>query len=200
MYFVKIPEIIQAIFKPIHWKVKDSDALYLTFDDGPHPDSTPRLLQLLNENNIKASFFCLGENVASYPWLLDQIKENGHTIGIHGYEHLSGWKSSTTQYLQNVHKCKNLISSVLFRPPFGQLKYRQYRQLNSKYKIIMWHIMPGDFNDKVSALDCFNNITQNATNGSIIVLHDSVKTIDKLSKLIPELKTFYSDKFKRLPY
>jgi peptidoglycan/xylan/chitin deacetylase (PgdA/CDA1 family) len=192
MYFVKTPSLLKRIFKDVLWTKPASDSVFLSFDDGPHPDSTPQLLALLDRLEIKASFFCLGNQVLKYPKLYRDIILAGHTVGLHGHAHLSGWKTSDTRYFEDIKKCRESIDSNLFRPPYGRLTYTQYKYLKTHYQIVLWDIMPGDFDPEIDATQLLKRITVNARPGSIIVLHDSPDTIGKLESLLPLVGTHFN--------
>ena len=185
MYFKRTPRYISQTFSQLRWRYPDSQNIYLTFDDGPHLDSTPRLLHLLDKLDVKASFFCLGNNVEKYPKLKDQIQCNGHLLAYHGYDHISGWTSDNDVYLDNVKKCEEHFPSNFFRPPYGRIKPSQIKRLTNDYKIIMWDVMPGDFDPKVNAETLYLNLIKNTKGGSIIVLHDNPSTIEKLERALP---------------
>lgn len=180
MYLTHTPSFIKFLFGRATWSSEDNESLYLTFDDGPHPDSTPTLLAILDRLKIKATFFCLGEQIRLYPNLFKEIKAAGHTIGNHGYSHLSGWTSSMITYMDNVQKGAAYSESLLFRPPYGRLSYRQYIKLNEYYKIIMWSCMPGDFDLKNNGEDLYSIMSKTDNKKDIIVLHDRPSTIEKL--------------------
>lgn len=119
--------------------------LCLTFDDGPDPDSTPKILEIINRYHINALFFCNGRSAEKYPDLIKQIKEEGHLVGNHGYSHLNGWNTSLKRYIADIENADSFTSSDLFRPPYGRLRLIQYLKLRRKYKIVFWDIMPYDF-------------------------------------------------------
>jgi len=147
--------------------------LYLTFDDGPDPDSTSQLLDLLKKYNIKALFFCDGRAAENYPDLIDKIKSDGHLIGNHGYNHLNGWLTTLNDYITDAEKAALYTSSSLFRPPFGRLRLDQYRKLNETYKIVFWDIMPYDFDSRLGSKTSLEILKRKIRPGSIIVLHDN---------------------------
>ncbi len=147
--------------------------LYLTFDDGPDPGSTPALLTILEKHNVKALFFCTGQAVEKYPELVYEIKNKGHLVGNHGYAHLDGWKTSDNDYLTDINKAADLTSGTLFRPPYGRLRISQYRHLKKSFKIIFWDIMPYDFDSGFTPSASIKLLKKKIRPGSIIVLHDS---------------------------
>lgn len=160
--------------------------MFLTFDDGPHPDTTPRILELLDKHDAKATFFCLGRNVEKYPAVYDSIIAAGHSTGNHTWSHPNGWTTSTRKYLEDADRASKVIDSRLFRPPYGRITPGQWRQLRKKYEIIMWTRMFADyrknFNPDAARLSGIRP-------GDILVMHDSVKTSKKslpLLQILPE--------------
>lgn len=156
--------------------------LFLTFDDGPDPVSSPQLVDILDKYDVKALFFCDGTAAENYPDLIDLIKSKGHLIGNHGYNHLNGWKTSAKRYIADVENAAVNTSSYLFRPPYGRLRLSQYRKLKENYKIVFWDIMPYDFDESFRSEDSFKVLLRKMRPGSIIVLHDNPR-----SSLIPVL-------------
>jgi len=188
MYPVKTPKFVKGLFPSITWKGERIEkTVYLTFDDGPVPEATPWVLDLLAKHNAKASFFCVGDNVELHPDIYERIKNEGHVIGNHSNSHISGWEVSHDEYLSNIAKATTAIKSNLFRPPYGKMTYRQMKSIQENFKIIMWDILSGDFDQKISPEKCFANVMNNLEAGSIIVFHDSKKSIDKLKAFLPRL-------------
>lgn len=161
-------------------------AVYLTFDDGPIPESTPWLIETLDKYNVKATFFMVGDNVRKYPELLELIKSHGHRLGNHTFNHIGGLKVWSWQYLWNANKADKLIHSNLFRPPHGWMKPLQYARLRRHYTIIMWDLVTRDYSKLLTADDVFENVKLYTRNGSIITFHDSLKSIDKLKTALPK--------------
>jgi len=156
------------------FRIKTEDKiLCLTFDDGPDPGSTPELLSVLDKHCVKAVFFCTGRAAERYSGLVRKIKDNGHLIGNHGYNHPDGWKTSCKKYCNDVNKAAELTSDKLFRPPYGHLRMNQYRSLKKTYKIIFWDIMPYDFDSGLEASESLDLLKKKIRPGSVIVLHDS---------------------------
>ncbi|HEY8404080.1 MAG TPA: polysaccharide deacetylase family protein [Flavobacteriales bacterium] len=176
MYPVKIPAIIQPFAKDLLWKVDTHEpVLYLTFDDGPTPGVTEDVLQVLHQYQAKATFFCLGKNVEAHPELFAQIKAAGHTIGNHSYNHPDGWKTSAIAYAKNALRAQQFIQSVYYRPPYGRISRAQSSLLKKRFKIVMYHIISGDFDPSITKEKCLDNVLHYAEKGSIIVFHDSIK-------------------------
>jgi peptidoglycan-N-acetylglucosamine deacetylase len=175
---VKVPHLIQFFSKRwLLWNVPVSEKkLYLTFDDGPVPEVTPKVLEILGKYNVKATFFCVGENVQKHPELFQQLKEHGHGVGNHTFHHVKGWKTSTDEYLREVALCNMQVNSVLFRPPHGQITPFQILKIRKAgYKIVMWGILSCDFQQEISPEQCLQNVLKNVKPGHIIVFHDSIK-------------------------
>lgn len=188
MYLIRPPKLYRWLFKKALFRKSTTEkVVYLTFDDGPHPQATPYLLKLLAEHNIKATFFVLGKNVLKHPAVFQEIKENGHGIGNHGMHHLNGWKTSTPSYLDDVQAGKNISGSCLFRPPYGKLQLAQYRQLIKTEKIVFWDVISGDFDQNIDEKTVVKNVLNNVRPGSIIVMHDSKKAMNNLTKSMNEI-------------
>jgi peptidoglycan/xylan/chitin deacetylase (PgdA/CDA1 family) len=148
--------------------------LYLTFDDGPEPESTPQLLDILKKHNIKALFFCVGRKAEKYPDLINDIVNAGHQIGNHSYSHLDGWQTDTGSYISDVRNAISFTSDRLFRPPYGHLNISQYRKLKKEFQIILWDVMPYDFDSSFGRERVLAVLKSRIRRGSIIVLHDTV--------------------------
>jgi peptidoglycan/xylan/chitin deacetylase (PgdA/CDA1 family) len=155
------------------FRIKTTEkVLCLTFDDGPDGGSTLSLLNIIERYNIKAIFFCNGNSAKKYPELMERIKSGGHIIGNHGFNHLDGFKTSTERYFENASEADHLTSDKLFRPPYGRLRPAQYRKLTGTYKIIMWDLMPYDFDKGFGKEKSLSVLKKKIREGSIIVLHD----------------------------
>ena len=178
---------IRWIYPRATWRMsRKVHAVYLTFDDGPIPESTPFILQTLAEYGAKATFFMVGDNVRKYPHLYQQIVAAGHQVGNHTFNHWGGLRHSTMAYSRNTDKANELIHAHLFRPPHGWMRWDQYLWLKRKYKIVMWDLVTRDYSKWVDADGVFNNVVRYARNGSIITFHDSLKSIDKLHYALPK--------------
>ncbi len=197
MYFVKNPNIVKLFYPSLIWDIKNHEKnIHLTFDDGPGEDITPEVLDILDQFNAKATFFCVGEKVVQNPEIFKEITKRGHTIGNHSYNHLKGKQTSSANYIQNIEKAKAVIDSVLFRPPYGSFNYRQIKKLKNDYKIIMWSVLPGDFDKNVSKEKVLKRAIQHTKSGSIIVFHDNKKFKDKMIFAL----TGFLDHFKSQDY
>lgn len=161
-------------------------SVYLTFDDGPIPEATPFILDTLKEYGVHATFFMVGDNVRKYPELYRRILDEGHQIGNHTHNHISGLRRSLHEYSYNVEKANAYIQSHLFRPPHGWMRLPQYALLTRKYKVVMWDLVTRDYSKWMTAEDIFNNVKRYARNGSIITFHDSLKSIEKLKIALPK--------------
>lgn len=181
MYLVRTPQLIQNLFPNFVWKKSDVEkTLHLTFDDGPIPEQTPWVLDLLAEYDAKATFFCVGDNIRKNPEIFDRIVTEGHAVGNHTYHHLNGWSTENTPYFHDVRHCAKVVKSNLFRPPYGKLKPRQAQFLQRHYDIVMWDVLSGDFDLRISPEQCLENVLTNAGPGSIVVFHDSIKAGHKM--------------------
>ncbi|GAA4241628.1 MULTISPECIES: polysaccharide deacetylase family protein [Winogradskyella] len=208
----KIPGFVKALFPNFIWNIDTTKKeLFLTFDDGPTPEITDWVLQTLKDYNAKATFFCIGSNIEANIEIFQNIIKEGHSIGNHTYNHLKGWKTKTKMYLGNVELTDSVIqfqiqnskfltdnnkpSSKLFRPPYGKFKNKQSKKLlKLGYKIVMWDILSYDWDKSVSKETCLKNITSAAKEGSIIVLHDSIKASRNLKYVLPKVLEYYSKK------
>lgn len=195
-FWVKTNGIVKRLFFNQIWDIPNTDQkVYLTFDDGPTPEITEWVLQLLAEHNIPATFFCIGNNIEKHPELFRKAIAAGHAIGNHTYNHLKGWKTTNDIYIRNAKACEEAIikhsesriNTRLFRPPYGKIKPYQSRLLRRQgYKIIMWDVISMDFDQSVTPEQCIQNVLQNTRQGSIIVFHDSEKAFKNLKHLLPE--------------
>lgn len=169
------------------WRItKKKHTVYLTFDDGPIPEVTPWVLDTLDHYGIKATFFCVGENVSRNPELFEEVKRRGHSVGNHTYNHLQGAHTSTTSYLKNIMKADGLIRSNLFRPPHGLLRWKQARIIKTHFSIIMYDLVSRDYSKKLTGEQVFGNVKRYARKGSIIVFHDSLKAEKNLRYALPK--------------
>jgi peptidoglycan/xylan/chitin deacetylase (PgdA/CDA1 family) len=174
-----------AMSQAIYRIGSDQKQVFLTFDDGPIPGVTDMALDLLSQFEAKATFFCLGKNVEANPELFRRIQAEGHSIGNHSYSHPDGWKTANKDYFSDIEKAEKVISSKLFRPPYGKLTPIQYHLLKKKFTIVLWDTLSLDYNQELDAEFCWNTVKNNTRAGSIIVFHDSIKAAPRM---LPALK------------
>ena len=199
-YWVKTSLLIKKIFSGYIWDIpNDQNKIYLTFDDGPTPEITDWVLQLLKKHGATATFFCIGKNIVNNPDIFKRILSDGHSIGNHTHNHLNGWKTPTAPFIENFDLCAESISQINsnsksiknFRPPYGKIKRNQAKAIKDKgYKIIMWDILSADFDQSITQEKCLNNVLSNLKPGSIIVFHDSVKASKNLKYVLPKTLEF----------
>ena len=199
-YFVKTPGWLKRIYDSYTWSIPVNDKiLYLTFDDGPHPEATPFVLKELKKHNALATFFCIGKNVVSYPAIYKQIINEGHSVGNHTYNHLNGWKTGNEDYLKDIALASHEIDSNLFRPPYGRITSFQAKNLKSAMngkepKVIMWDVLSGDFDIDCTPQQCLSNVLLATVSGSIIIFHDSEKAFPNLAYTLPRILDYFSEK------
>lgn len=220
----KYPTLLKLLYPGRISNINNDKAIYLTFDDGPVPEVTPWVLDLLQQYNAKASFFCIGDNVRKHPEISQRVLAEGHCIGNHTYNHLNGWKNSTSDYIENIKLAEEVMKRMgyekksedvktphselgttssnlqtpnfkLFRPPYGRIKNSQAKSLKKAgYKMVMWDVISGDYNKDFSAGQCYKNVIENASAGSIIVFHDSKKAFRNLKETLPKILQYYTEK------
>lgn len=195
MHFVQPPFFLKWFYTNVTWnKSRAQKSIYLTFDDGPIPEITPWILDVLAQYNAKATFFCVGENIVKHPDIFQRILDEGHQVGNHTFNHLKGWDYSDEEYLENVYKCQELTKTNLFRPPYVRAKKSQLKVLEKEFELIYWDVLSGDYDVNMSPQKCFNNIVNYTKNGSIIVLHDNIKAIPRVQFVLPKLLDNYMQK------
>lgn len=197
MYLVKTNFLLKSIYHHRIWDMPTKEKkIYLTFDDGPHPEITAFVLDELKKYNAKATFFCIGKNVEAYPETYKRILMEGHATGNHTHNHLNGWKVEEKEYFENIAKAKKLIDSNLFRPPYGRLSNFAAKHLNENagFNIIMWTVLSGDFDVKLGGQECFKNVIKNTEAGSIVVFHDSEKAFTRMRYALPTSLEHFSKK------
>jgi len=192
--FIKPPSIIKYFYNDLVWSINESEkTLYLTFDDGPTPGVTDKVLEILKNHSAKATFFCIGKNVKEHTGLYHKILSEGHATGNHTHTHVNGWNSNNQDYLNNISDCREHVPSGLFRPPYGRIKPSQVQLLKQQYKIVMWSVLSYDFAKSVSPELCWNYVKQNTHDGAVIVFHDSIKAKEKVLYALPKFLEHYSD-------
>ena len=186
MFIEQPPQVIRQLYPRACWRMNVSErAIYLTFDDGPIPEVTPWVLDVLDKYKITATFFMVGDNVRKHPDEYKMVVERGHRIGNHSFNHLKGFAESTEHYLANIDKASAYISSDLYRPPHGIMRMSQYRALCERYRIIMWDLVTRDYNSKLTGEQVLDKVKRYARNGSIITFHDSLRATHNLYYALP---------------
>lgn len=216
-YIVKTPGFVKTLYPKRIWSLpKGEKDIYLTFDDGPILRVTPWVLETLKSFNAKATFFCIGKNVLENPEIFLQILRDGHTVGNHTHNHLNAQNTKTDTYIDNALKAQKALAETaekeysaiiqkqaLFRPPYGKLNSLKAKRLHQKgYKIVMWDVLSGDFDQTLTKEKCLENVLKNTKNGSIVIFHDSIKAEKNLRYALPKVLAHFSEKgfsFKAIP-
>jgi peptidoglycan/xylan/chitin deacetylase (PgdA/CDA1 family) len=194
---VRPPQLLRSYYRKSVWRMnKDEPVIYLTFDDGPIEDLTPWVLDVLKHYNVKATFFCVGENIERNKSIFDRLLNEGHGAGNHTYNHIKGWKTPTSEYLDNVEKCEQLLETKLFRPPYGRITKPQFNKLSEDYKVVFWDVLSYDYDKFVTPETCLANSIKYTRPGSIIVFHDNIKAQKNLKFALPQ----YIEHFLKLNY
>lgn len=180
------PKLLRWLYPRALWRMdKNVKAVYLTFDDGPIPEITPWVLDLLDKYNIKATFFLVGDNVRKHPEEFQMILERGHRVGNHTFNHIGGFKHLSYNYLANTNKADELIKSKLFRPPHGWMRWGQYMVLRNRYTIVMWDLVTRDYSKRLNGRQVLRIVKKYVRNGSIITFHDSIKSEKNMKYALP---------------
>jgi peptidoglycan/xylan/chitin deacetylase (PgdA/CDA1 family) len=203
-YPIKIPNLVTSLLPKRRWHFSRTEKiLYLTFDDGPIPQVTPWVLDVLSQFKAQATFFVIGDNVQKHPEIARSIVQLGHTLGNHTQQHLKGTDCTLDAYLNQVGRCNSSITEALkapntrirlFRPPYGRLRQSQAKALlEQNYRIVMWDVLSADFDPNVLPTQCLENVLNKAQSGSIVVFHDSLKAQEKLRYVLPKVLAHFSD-------
>ncbi|MBR6438570.1 MAG: polysaccharide deacetylase family protein [Bacteroidales bacterium] len=206
---IKPSKIFRIFYPSLLWEMPKTEkkTIYLTFDDGPHPLITPKVLEILRKYDAKATFFCIGNNVKQYPETFELVKREGHSVGCHTFNHENGWKTKTDDYLKSFNDANELIHSNLFRPPHGKIKRSQLKKLvvqtwnAASLRIVAWSVIAYDWDHSLSHEDVYQNVIKNAGDGSIVTFHDSVKAYNNMISALPRVLEYYKNqgfKFKAL--
>ncbi len=192
---IRPPFLARKYFPGLVWRVNTVEKdLYLTFDDGPTPEVTDSVLDMLKKHDAKATFFCLGKNIKKYPEIYQRILKEGHAVGNHTTHHLNGWATHPQKYLEDIAASEEWIQTKLFRPPYGRITKEQIKRVSQKFKIIMWDVLSWDFDSSVSASKVARNVCAQSRPGSIIVFHDSVKARKNVEQALPAVLRFFCAK------
>lgn len=196
MYLVTSPWWLRKLYGAgFTWNIPtQTNEIFITFDDGPHPRVTPFVLDCLQLYNATATFFCIGKNVQEHPGVYKQIIDQGHSVGNHTQDHLNGWKVNDQLYFDNISIAKSYINSRLFRPPYGRISRSQVKHLAAGFDIIMWNVLSGDFDVNLSPEKCLRNVTANTRPGSVVVFHDSEKAFRRLEFVLPRALQYFTEK------
>lgn len=201
MYLHYIPSWIQAFYPSYTWNIPTLEKqLFLTFDDGPVPEDTEWVLDVLCQYNAKATFFWVGENVRKYPFIARKVLQEGHSVGNHTQHHLNGRKHGLNQYLENIESCQRTIYDIsgyqttLFRPPYGRMTKNQIKEVGKSFHLIMMDVISGDFDLSLQEDRCYEQVKKNTQKGSIILFHDSQKSRQKLRYSLPKVLSFFQEK------
>jgi len=201
LHLYRTPRLLRLLSSNLIWNVNTSEKeIYLTFDDGPIPDLTDYVLDLLKQYEAEATFFCVGDNIRKHPDIFDKILRHGHAVGNHTFNHMKAWSNNITDYLENIEKCQQILESklgkkgkALFRPPHGQIDFTLIKALKQQYLLIMWDILSYDFDHAHSAKDSLKRVTKKTKPGSIIVFHDSYKAEAKLKYMLPKFLSHFTN-------
>ena len=193
MYSTRVPKALPPLFPEFVWEGTGAP-VHLTFDDGPHPEWTPFVLDELARTGQKGTFFCVGENIKRHPDVFDRIRREGHAWGNHTMRHESGWATPNRAYLRSYLECEALTGSGLFRPPYGRIASTQARAIARRSRIVMWTVLTGDFDPRRSATQCQLATERALRPGAIVVMHDSAKAGPRLQALLPGVLDVLSEK------
>jgi peptidoglycan/xylan/chitin deacetylase (PgdA/CDA1 family) len=195
MAFVRVPGILKRIYPGLTWNIPGGDrVLHLTFDDGPTPDITDKVLSMLAKADARATFFCIGRNAERHLEILRRITDAGHAVGNHTYSHLKGWYTPNQAYYEDIELASQYVPSDLYRPAYGMITPSQIRYLKRSFHIVLWDVMSYDFDPSTSGEKCLSNVIRYAGPGSVVVFHDSVKASDNLLYALPRVLEYFGGK------
>lgn len=192
LWYQSIPSFLKKMFPQLIWEIPstESPVVYLTFDDGPHPEISIWVANELEKRGLKGSFFCVGDNVRKYPETFQEIVSRGHQVGNHTMHHLKGWLTPLSTYIDDVEQCAAYVHSKLLRPPYGRISRQQITQLKSNYQLVMWSLLSCDFNPNLNCEKALEGLKRKTKNGSIVVFHDSLKAEKNLKAILPAYLDF----------
>lgn len=186
MFIEQPPQFVRRLYPKAWWRMDPTEkAVYLTFDDGPIPEVTPWVLDLLDKYGIKATFFMVGDNVRKYPQVFLDVQERGHRLGNHTFNHIQGFRTYSWDYWYNTEQASRLIHSNLFRPPHGHMRLVQYNLLHRTYQLVMWDVVTRDYSTRLNGEQVFENVKRYTRNGSIITFHDSLRAEKNMKYALP---------------
>lgn len=204
MWIEQPPFFYRLLFTEAIWRIlhRGKKVVYLTFDDGPIPEETPWVLDVLDRYDVKATFFMVGDNVRKYPEVFEEVKRRGHSYGNHTMHHLQGLKENATTFFRDITEADQLIGSILFRPPHGIISPLQTKLIKRHYNIIMYDVVTRDYSKRVTKEQVLENVKRYTRNGSIIVFHDSLKAHEKMRYALPRAIEWLKEQgyeFRQLP-
>lgn len=187
MFIEQMPDIVRLLYPTVLWrKDRDKKVIYLTFDDGPTEEITHWILKTLDEFGVKATFFCIGNNAEKHPEIVNYIRKNGHSVGIHGYSHVRGLYKKQEEYLNDIKKSESIIKSKIFRPSHGRIYPSQVKKLNELgYKVVLWDVITRDYDTNLKEEEVLKIAKKYTRNGSIVVFHDSLKAEKNMKYAFP---------------
>ncbi|MDD4428242.1 MAG: polysaccharide deacetylase family protein [Paludibacter sp.] len=192
---MQFPRFLRPLFGKLIWRVNtQSKLIYLTFDDGPVPEVTPQVLDILDEYGWKATFFCVGDNVRKYPEVYQEVLRRGHRVGNHSFNHIRGYRYTVEDYVANVKKASAFIDSRLFRPPHGRITFSQIKALKEDYDIVMWDVITFDYDKKKKPEQIMCTVRNYLRKGSIVVFHDSIKAKENVLTVLPQALAYWKEK------
>jgi len=191
-YLKRIPRWVQWAYPSLIWRVEGaSKEVFLTFDDGPHPVVTRFVLDCLAEYNVKATFFCVGEQIEKHPAVFEEIQAAGHVVANHTFHHVNGWKTPTDEYLKEFEATERLTKTKLFRPPYGKITPSQRKRIGQESKIVIYNKLSADFDKNISPEQCLQNVIgKGLVAGDIVLFHDSLKAEDRLRYALPKTLSY----------
>jgi len=199
------PAVLQWLLSDYTWRIPtDEKKIYLTFDDGPIPHVTEKVMDILDSYGATGTFFCIGDNVRKHRDIFNELKKRGHSIGNHTFNHLNGWKTDPRAYIDNFRRCQDVLETdtCLFRPPYGRIRKAQYELLPSETRVIMWDVLTGDYSPSLDPQQALMKSKKYSRPGTIVVLHDSLKAEKNLTYILPGLLDYFSEqqyRFEGLP-
>lgn len=189
MFIEQPPLLYRLLYPRTIWRIRNEGekTVYLTFDDGPIPEITPWVLDTLDTYGVKATFFCVGDNVRKYPEVYAEVIRRGHHVGNHSFNHMQGWKHKTATFVENAQKASEYIQSNLFRPPHGHMRLPQTGALMlAGYQVVMWDVVTRDYSKRLTPQRVLENVKRYTRDGSVIVFHDSLKAEKNMKYALPK--------------
>lgn len=191
MFWTRTPLLFDQLFRDVIWRMPATgQSVYITFDDGPHPQTTPFILEQLAAHEMQATFFLLGRQVEAHPELYQAIIDEGHLVAHHTYSHVNGWHTGLEEYLEDVSRGATQIPSNYFRPPYGKLTKAQWTRVREQFRIVMWSVMPEDWRTELDSEKVLHRLTEKTRSGDIVLLHENDKSMHHIRKVLPKYLSF----------